>query len=259
MISLRQMVRSALYKVALALHRVGVSPNALTCLSLVLALACGFAITLAAFYIASCLFLLSGVCDLLDGELARSTGRSTRFGALLDSTTDRVSDAAPLLGLIVLYSSSDLRSAEWIPALAILAAGLVSYIRARAEALGVTLPRLWMRRGERMALICVSLVFGSVAVNVGGVELPLTLFGIALLAFLSASGAVIALKAGREALEGQQQRHWTKLKHDANFATGNEDQAECKADAGSSSSQVAPSPLVPHQQPNNPIQTVAGR
>jgi CDP-diacylglycerol---glycerol-3-phosphate 3-phosphatidyltransferase len=253
MISLRQITQSSLHSIAAALHRAGVSPNALTYLSLVLALACGMAVTAAAFYTASCLLALSGVCDLLDGELARRTGRCTSFGALLDSTIDRVSDAAPLLGLIVLYSASGLKSAVWIPALAMLAAGLVSYIRARAESLDLLLPRLWMRRGERIALICGSLLFGSVAIKIRGIALPMLLLGIALLALLSTLGAVSAMLASKKAFDGRQdlQPPMKKLEDDTNqLGTSNEDRAKLKAN---------PTLRRVPQQIRNPVQTMAER
>ncbi|MFX5734554.1 hypothetical protein ABTE21_20960, partial [Acinetobacter baumannii] len=78
-----------------------------------------------------------------------------------DSTVDRVTDAAPLLGLTILYSNSGWPAV--LPAVALLAAYTVSYVRARCEGLKVVLPPLWMRRGDRMILLVLSLLLGSLA------------------------------------------------------------------------------------------------
>lgn len=107
--SLQDIARSAsfagaLARVAALLARTGVTPNTLTLLSLVPALVSGLFAAYGAFGWATLFLLLSGVVDMLDGPLARSTGTVSRFGALLDSTIDRITDAAPLLGLTVFYA-----------------------------------------------------------------------------------------------------------------------------------------------------------
>jgi CDP-diacylglycerol--glycerol-3-phosphate 3-phosphatidyltransferase len=124
----------------------------------------------------------AGLCDLLDGEVAREGGRGTRFGAFLDSTLDRVAEAATLAGiagfyvshLVVLAEDPTLRVEElqrglepitWALA-AITAVGalagsfLVSYTRARAEGLGLECRVGWFERPERLLLIVIAGLFG---------------------------------------------------------------------------------------------------
>lgn len=181
------------------LGALGVTPDALTYVSLVLAALAGVAaaggwlVTSAAFVVAS------GLCDVLDGVVARATGRSSRFGALLDSTIDRLSDGLPLLGLVVYYAAWDL--AVLAPGLALLASLTVSYVRARAEGLGAELPPLYMRRAERVLMLVASLLAGAIPLG-GAIPAPLTLAGVSLMALLGACGAVDALSAARTALAG---------------------------------------------------------
>ncbi len=111
------------------------------------------------------MLLTSGAFDLLDGAVARATGRVTRFGALLDSVVDRVSEAAILLGLLVFYLSrppsfdSDLGASLVFIALA--GSVMVSYVRARAEGLGVECNLGVMTRPERVVTLGVGLVVGQ--------------------------------------------------------------------------------------------------
>ena len=178
----------------------GVSPNALTYASLVIAALAGLAAALGDFAIAALLLVLSGLCDIWDGAVARASGRATPFGALLDSTVDRLSDALPLLGLIVYFTGSKVAVA--LSAFAMLSSFAVSYVRARAEALGADLPPLFMRRAERFIFLTTSLLLGALPL---GPTLPsrLTLAGISLMGLLSAVGAVIALRAAQRTLDSR--------------------------------------------------------
>jgi CDP-diacylglycerol---glycerol-3-phosphate 3-phosphatidyltransferase len=189
--------------VANRLDRIGVRPNAVTYVSLLFAAASGLAAALGAFYAAAASLLVSGVCDLLDGALARKSGRCTRFGALLDSTTDRISDGVPLLGLLYFYSGHGALPTTII-AVTILAAYTVSYIRARAESLSISLPRLWMRRGERIIVICVALALGPQGIPSLQIPAPFTLALVFLLALMSALASVSALIAAQRILQQQE-------------------------------------------------------
>ncbi|WP_296575696.1 CDP-alcohol phosphatidyltransferase family protein [Phreatobacter sp.] len=197
--SLQDIARSASFAGALAkaaalLARTGVTPNSLTLLSLVPALLSGLFAAYGAFGWATLFLLLSGVVDMLDGPLARSTGTVSRFGALLDSTIDRITDAAPLLGLIVYYAPSG-----WmvvIPGFTLLTAYTVSYVRARCEGLEVQLPPLWMRRGDRMVLIALSLLLGLWSP-------ALTLACIGLVGVLSLLASADALRVARQVIDSR--------------------------------------------------------
>lgn len=187
----------------LSLARVGVTPNALTYTSLALAAGAGLAIATGHFGAAALIIITSGICDILDGVVARASGRISRYGALLDSSVDRLSDGLPLLGMIVVYSRPSSGAQTWfavIPAAAMLAGLAVSYVRARAESLGATLPPLFMRRSERLVLLVLSLLFAPISLGVD-IPSPILLFGVSVLGVLSVVGTVFALRAARIELD----------------------------------------------------------
>lgn len=183
--------------VAKWLARVGVSADAITYASLVMALISGVAVGIGHPGLAAICLLLSGSLDLLDGAVARTTGSASRWGALLDSTLDRLGDAAPMAGVIFYYSHLPWAAAA--PLLTIVAGFTISYVRARAEGLGLRLPSLFMRRAERVLLVAGSLALGTVGFEVA-VSAPLMLAGVALTGILSVIGAVTILAAARNAL-----------------------------------------------------------
>jgi phosphatidylglycerophosphate synthase len=131
----RQVVRRAAEPIALGLGRLGLTPNALTLIGLALAAVAGLAAALGAFGLAGLLVLVGGTFDLLDGTLARATGRTSRLGAFLDSVLDRAGEALVYVGLVVGGIGADLPWLAGLAAAAMAAAFLVSYTRARAEGL----------------------------------------------------------------------------------------------------------------------------
>jgi CDP-diacylglycerol--glycerol-3-phosphate 3-phosphatidyltransferase len=177
-----------------------VSADALTLSSLVLSMASGVLAALGHFVLAALFLLLSGACDGLDGVVARATSRATSFGALLDSTIDRLADGFPLLGVLVFYADAGPLVA--VPALAMMGAFIVSYVRARAESLGANLPALYMRRAERVVLLVVLFLLGPLSIPGVSLPAPVLLLGVALLGLLSFAGAVSALRSARLALSG---------------------------------------------------------
>lgn len=170
----------------------GVSANSLTYAALSLALASGIAAA-AGYYVAAALCLLtSGGFDLLDGIVARAGRQSSRFGALLDSTVDRLADALPLLGLVVSSYQTPLASAVLV--VAMMSGFAVSYVRARAEGLGIALPPLFMRRAERVVMILIALLVGSLEISGFSAEAAmLSILGV--MALLSLVATVWALRA----------------------------------------------------------------
>lgn len=197
----------ATYRVCLGvggwLGRAGISANALTYVSLALAALAGVAAAFGSFGTAAALVVTSGLFDMLDGAVARATRTVSRWGALLDSTVDRLADGFPLLGISVFYATQGWLMA--VPALAMMGAFTVSYVRARAESLGAKLPALFMRRAERVILVTLSLLVGKVALPGAPFEAPLLFIGVALLAVLNFVGCVWALKAARHVLTSDQE------------------------------------------------------
>jgi len=142
-----------------------VTPNALTTLGVTLSAAGGVLVyfeehgEILFFWLGAVVFVVGSLLDILDGALARQSGKGTPFGAFMDSTTDRVGEAC-MLGAIALVLARDGR--EWALALTIAAiAGsfLVSYTRARAEAPGLKGDVGLGSRAERVVVITGGLVF----------------------------------------------------------------------------------------------------
>ncbi len=125
-------------------------PMAITTLSVLLATGAAVVVSAGAFAIGGWLYLGSGLCDVLDGRLARDQGSASKAGAALDSVLDRYSDAAILLGLSWYYRSS------WVLVIglaALVGSLLVPYVRARAEGLGVSASVGLMARPERVVVL----------------------------------------------------------------------------------------------------------
>lgn len=196
---LAQLAYRAFFALGAALGRVGVTANALTYASLIFAASSCIAAARGYFVPAAIALVIGGLCDALDGVVARTTGSVSRYGALLDSTVDRVSDTLPLLGILVFHAHEPLFA--FIPGLALIGAMVIPYARARTEALGGALPSLFMRRPERVVLLVLCLLFGGWHTELGSPAL-LLLIGTALLAVLNAIGGVLVLRAAERALGG---------------------------------------------------------
>jgi len=133
-------------------------PNNLTWIALATSVIAAASIATNQLLIGGFLVLLSGLLDILDGALARLTNQATRFGALLDSTFDRISDAIVLLGFLVLYIRSEGYIEIVLIFLALVGALLTSYIRARAEGIGVNCPVGLFTRTERVIILALGLL-----------------------------------------------------------------------------------------------------
>ena len=140
------------------------NPNSLTIANLVLSIVAAYVISVGHFITGGVLVLVSGMFDLLDGAVARVTGRTSTFGALLDSVVDRVSEAAVLCGLAIWgYPQAGLLELSLI--IAVLAGSfLVSYIRARAEGLGLQCHVGLFTRAERVIVLAIGLLVNQVLI-----------------------------------------------------------------------------------------------
>lgn len=142
---------------SLAAH--GVTPNMLTVAGIVLNIAAAALIVMGRFYWAAGVFVAASICDMLDGSVARHAGLETPFGAFLDSTVDRISEGIILSGL-GLYFAWNGQYWELVAVFVFLIASfLVSYTRARAEALGLQCKVGLMSRPERIIVLVVGLLF----------------------------------------------------------------------------------------------------
>jgi len=144
------------------LSKSGITPNALTLINLALNIVAAYVIATGHFIIGGVLVLVSGLFDLLDGALARFTKRTTKFGAILDSTVDRISEAAILCGLLIWYIPQG-ASLEIVLIFAVLIGSfLVSYIRARAEGLGWQCQVGLFTRAERVIVLAIGLLVNQI-------------------------------------------------------------------------------------------------
>jgi CDP-diacylglycerol--glycerol-3-phosphate 3-phosphatidyltransferase len=135
-----------------------IKPNTLTWIALAISIIAAGTIATNHPIIGGFLVLVSGLFDILDGALARLTSQATRFGALLDSTFDRVSDSILLLGLLVLYVRTGGTIEIVLIFLALIAALLTSYVRARAEGIGINCPVGLFTRTERVIILALGLL-----------------------------------------------------------------------------------------------------
>ncbi len=139
--------------IAHAMGRLGIHPNTITILGLLLQAGVGVLFGLGYITLGGWLLLVVAPVDALDGALARALGQQSRFGAFLDSTLDRLSDAALILGLTVHYLRQGAHLETVLLLVSLVAALMVSYTRARAEALGFPCKVGLLTRMERIALI----------------------------------------------------------------------------------------------------------
>ena len=142
------------------LTKLGVSPNAITILGMVGAAASAILISINLLAIGGLLFLLTSIFDMFDGALARNTGKVSKFGALFDSTIDRISETLVLLGLLIHFIVTKSDPGIVLVYLTLASSILVSYIRARAGGLNVNCEVGVMTRPERIISIGVGLIIG---------------------------------------------------------------------------------------------------
>ena len=134
-----------------------VHPNLLTTLGFVVTLLAAWAFSEHHVRWAGFLILFGGFFDILDGRVARLTGLGSKFGAFYDSTLDRISEIAVFLGILSLYNDYRLELGDvgmiYLIMLAMAGSLMISYTRARAEALGIDCRVGLMPRAERVVLI----------------------------------------------------------------------------------------------------------
>ncbi len=161
----RERTRGWLTGVASVVARTGVTPDILTVLGFALSVVAGGLLARGAFAAGAGVLILGALFDTLDGSLARVTGRTSTFGAFLDSTLDRFSEAVVYLGLLFYFSGQPGGRVEVVLSyVAIVGSLMVSYTRARAEGLGIDCRVGLFTRMERLAVLILGLLVGRVRV-----------------------------------------------------------------------------------------------
>ena len=145
---------------AKAIGRLGISPNWITLLGLIANAAVALLIARGYLRIGGALTLVVSLFDTLDGALARALGQVNSFGAFLDSTLDRLSEAVVYLGLLLYYAQLGQRQEMVLIYAAIVGSLMVSYARARAEGLGLQCKVGILTRAERVGLLTIGLMAG---------------------------------------------------------------------------------------------------
>lgn len=192
-----QSLRGAVYRTLgpitdwLVLKRV--HPNLLTTVGFVVTLAAGAMFSEHHVRTAGFLVLLGGAFDILDGRVARLSGLGSKFGAFYDSTLDRISEIVVFIGLLSLYNDYRLELGDvgmiYLIMLAMAGSQMISYTRARAEALGLDCRVGLMQRAERVVLLGTSALFFGESWN--GLVLKGVILALAILTNLTAFQRIV--------------------------------------------------------------------
>jgi len=144
------------------LSKTPITPSAITWFGFLLSIGAAALIITGHLLVAGFIALIAGYFDMLDGALARRTNQTTRFGAALDSTLDRLSEAVLLIGILVHYAGEQSITGILLVGAALIGSLLVSYIRARAEALGLECEVGLFTRTERVIVLVLGLLLNQI-------------------------------------------------------------------------------------------------
>jgi CDP-diacylglycerol--glycerol-3-phosphate 3-phosphatidyltransferase len=189
-VSSRAGVARVFEPLARALLRMGVSANAVTVAGTAGVVAGAIAFGARGQFVAAVVVVtLCAFTDLVDGVMARAKGGSTRFGAFLDSSMDRVADAAIFAAVAYWYASQDDRPTLVAALICLVAGQLVSYVKARAEGLGMTGNVGIAERAERLILVGVGGLVTGFGLWSGG--LPAALWVLAGLSVITVGQRIV--------------------------------------------------------------------
>ncbi len=164
---IRARVRGLAVPIAVGLGRLGITPNGLTLIGFTGTVGAALAAAGQAWLLAGILVLVFGIFDLFDGALARATGRATRFGAFLDSTLDRTGENLVYAGIAFGSAMAGFPLGVGLAGLAVAFASVVTYTRAKAEALDLDGEVGFAPRPERLVILAAGLILGGA---LGGVR-----------------------------------------------------------------------------------------
>jgi len=142
-----------------------ISPNTVTLVGTALHVVVAALIVTGELLAAGIVAVVAALLDGLDGAVAKASGKTSVFGGFLDSTTDRISDAlyfAPIAWLYGVAPDDPARDEPWVAAVALVAlvaSFMVSYVKARAEGLGIECNVGFAERAERLILVILALLF----------------------------------------------------------------------------------------------------
>lgn len=170
----RAPIEKVVHPVGQLLRRTGMSPDHLTILGILFAIAASFAIAQGALRGGLILVILAALPDMLDGALAKASGSASQRGAFFDSVVDRVTDSLLFGGVAWFFASEKSPHLALLPMAIMGVSSLISYERAKAESLGLYAKGGLMERAERIIVLCVGLLFDSLLTPILWVMLALT-------------------------------------------------------------------------------------
>ena len=170
----RAPIEKAVRPIGQLLRKTGMSPDHLTILGIAFAVVASFAIGTGALRGGLALVILAAVPDMLDGALAKASGTSSQRGAFFDSVVDRVTDSVLFGGVAWYFASEKDPHLVLLPMAIMGVSSLISYERAKAEALGLYAKGGLMERAERIVVLCIGLLFDSLLVPIMWIMLVLT-------------------------------------------------------------------------------------
>ena len=135
------------------------TPNAISLTGLVLNVVAAVLVWQEMFILGGVAFVVGSICDTLDGRYSRMSGKGTQFGAFLDSTLDRVEEGVVLIAVAAYFSDRGMDFATAAVVIAVIASLMVSYTRARAEALGVECKVGIASRAVRVVILSIGILF----------------------------------------------------------------------------------------------------
>ncbi len=143
------------------LARTPLTPNAVTWLGFCINIGAAVLVVTEHLFAAGFVVLIAGLFDMLDGALARVTNRVTRFGGILDSTLDRLSEAIVLLALLAVFAREQQVAESVLAGTALLGSLMVSYLRAKMEGLGIECKVGLFTRPERVIVLALGLLLSQ--------------------------------------------------------------------------------------------------
>jgi len=170
----RAPIERAVRPVGDGLRKTGLTPDHLTLLGLLVAVAAAVVIGLGHLPAGLLLVILAALPDLLDGALAKAANAASQRGAFFDSVADRVTDMLLFGGVAWYLASHQGAHAAVLPFAVMGVSSLISYERAKAESLGLSAKGGLMERAERLILLCIGLLFASILVPILWIMLVLT-------------------------------------------------------------------------------------
>jgi CDP-diacylglycerol--glycerol-3-phosphate 3-phosphatidyltransferase len=172
---LRDRVRGIAQPVALAMGRVGLTPNALTLIGFGGTVVAAIAAGLQAWTLGGILVLVFGIFDMFDGTLARATGTASKLGAFMDSVFDRWGEGIVYVGIVAGCVVAGFDQGALLAAAAMASAFMVSYARAKSEGLGFTqgtgMAAVGLAPREvRIVILTIGLLWAGLAGGIGPVD-----------------------------------------------------------------------------------------